>query len=221
MGNGESIMGLVKDLKEQVRTFVGEEINLARTEVSEKASSVRQHAVGLAIGGFLAYTGLIVFVVGLGALVAFAFQRLGLNGLLATFVGLAVVGLLVTGSGGLLVWTGIQAFKKASLTPKKALRTLQRLKGEPAPLPKESAAESKEPDHRTSTEIETSARIKGYEMTHTLEQLQSRMTFSNFKRQARAKVLTHPFRWGLAATAAGGLTITHLVRRRRLSRKAA
>jgi hypothetical protein len=79
MFDGSSVVELVKDLREQVKVFLREEVHLAKAEFSEKISHVVKDAINIAIGGFVAYAGLIVFLAGIGALLAFAFQRLELD----------------------------------------------------------------------------------------------------------------------------------------------
>src|SRR5437667_3349010 len=94
-----SIFGLIGDLKDETKTFVKEEIQLAKAEISEKISCMGRNAVSLAVGGFVAYAGLIIFLGGLGILLAFAFEKLGLDTALAGFIGFAIIGLVAAGVG--------------------------------------------------------------------------------------------------------------------------
>src|SRR5437764_14896315 len=107
MRNGSSIIGLVKELKQEVKRFVGEEIQLAKHEMSEKLSSFGGHSVSIAIGGFVAYAGAIVFLGGLGALLAYVFGRIGLELALASFAGVGLIGLLVVATGVVILMRGI------------------------------------------------------------------------------------------------------------------
>src|ERR1051326_8668638 len=102
MRNGNSVIGLVKEFKDQVKTFIREEIELAKTELLEKISCFSKNAIGVAIRGFVAYAGLIIFLGGLGVLLAFAFERLGWNAAVAEFAGLAIIGLVVMAVGAVL-----------------------------------------------------------------------------------------------------------------------
>src|SRR3954470_19227954 len=108
-GNGNSIVGLVKDLSQQAKTFFKEEVHLAKAELSEKISSVAKDSVNIAIGGFVAYAGLIIFLGALGVLLGFAFQRLGLDPLMAEFIGLGIVGFLIIAVGALMLLSGLKA----------------------------------------------------------------------------------------------------------------
>jgi len=75
MRNGSSLLGLVKELKDGVKIFIREEIQLAKTEMAEKISCFGGNSAAVGIGGFVAYAGLIILLAGLGAVLAFAFER--------------------------------------------------------------------------------------------------------------------------------------------------
>src|SRR5215471_5420719 len=98
-----STLGLVRTLTSDTKRLLRQEIELAKAEVSEKVSFFSRNAAAVAIGGFIAYAGLIVFLVGVGWLVGWAFQRAGVEPVLAGFLGLAIIGLLVGAVGGVLV----------------------------------------------------------------------------------------------------------------------
>jgi hypothetical protein len=183
MHNGSSILELVKDLRQQFKTFVREEIHLAKVELSEKVSRMGKDSVNIAIGGFVAYAGLIVFLGGLGMLIAFALQKLDLNPFLSAFIGLGA------------------ALKKESLTPERTIDTLQRVKGT------EHVAKPTEPkpkkDERSSEEIEKSVVKTESRMAETMEELGDRLTMTHLRHQANAHVHKHPYRWSLVAMGAG------------------
>ncbi len=50
MHDGNSVIGLVKDLSKQSKSFIREELRLAKTEISENVSSLGKDALGIAIG---------------------------------------------------------------------------------------------------------------------------------------------------------------------------
>lgn len=202
MVNGTSIVELVKDLNQQVKTFIREEMHLAKAELSEKISHAAKDAVNIAIGGFVAYAGLIVFLGALGVLLGFAFQRLGLDPLLAEFIGLGIVGLVIIAIGGIMLMAGLKALKKESLTPERTIETLQHIKGtEPVAQHHVHAKEHK--DERSSKEIEASVVRTEHQMAETLEELGDRLTMTHFRHQADAELRKHPYRWSLVAMGAG------------------
>ena len=61
---GNSILGLFKQLARESKIFVREEVQLAKTELSEKLSSKAKSGTKIVVGGFVAYAGLIVFLIG-------------------------------------------------------------------------------------------------------------------------------------------------------------
>jgi hypothetical protein len=211
MHNGSSIMVLIKELKQQAKTFIRDEIQLAKVEMSRKIGSYGASATSVAIGGFLAYAGLIVFLGGLGALLAYAFSRLGLDPLLAAFIGLAIIGLLVFVAGALMLLKGVQAVKKVSPKPERTIRTLQQLKGSGPATTAKPLPEMK--DDRPPEEIEAGIIATQARMADTMDALADRVTLSRARRRANAELRAHPYRWGLVAAGCGAAG-SYLVKRK-------
>src|SRR5436190_17352583 len=116
----ERFSDLIKDFKEEAKTLLKQEVDLAKTEVSEKIAHLRKNAVILAIGGCLAYAGLIVLLGALGMFLAMAGEAMGLSGTLALGAGLGVIAFLVIAAGGTMVGKAIAGFKEsASVAPEK------------------------------------------------------------------------------------------------------
>src|SRR5581483_1959739 len=111
---GTSFFGLFRDLKAEVKTLVQQELTLARTEIAEKISSYSRNAILLVVGGLIAYAGLVVFLGGLGLLLAFAFEKAGLSPTLARFVGLAAIGLVIVAIGAVLILKGVKTLSRLS-----------------------------------------------------------------------------------------------------------
>lgn len=202
MHDGSSIVGLVKDFSQQVKTFFKEEVHLAKAELSEKISSVAKDSVSIAIGGFVAYAGLIIFLGALGVLLGFVFQRLGLDPLMAEFIGLGIIGLLIIAVGVIMLLTGLKALKKESLAPQRTIETLQHIKGTEPAAKKEPAAREKK-DERSSKQIEVAVLQTEKHMAETLEELGDRLTMTHLRHQANEEVRKHPYRWSLVAMGAG------------------
>src|SRR3954464_11986471 len=95
MTNGTSLWGLVKEFVEDSKFLVKEEVQLAKTEVSEKVAMLAKNTVPIAIGGCVGYAGFIVLLIGLGLLGAYGLEQAGLPPILAGGIAVAVVGLLV------------------------------------------------------------------------------------------------------------------------------
>ena len=105
------------ELSREIRTLVHQEIQLARTELTEKASQLGK-GVGFVIGGGLvAYGGLLAII----AAVVLALNAMVLPAWAAALVG----GILVAGAGYLLVRSGLAALRPDQLTPHKTIDTLK------------------------------------------------------------------------------------------------
>lgn len=119
-----SIGQLLKELTQESSTLLKQEVDLAKTEMSEKASRVGTNLGEVAVGGAVAL---------LGAIGLLLFAIFGLTSLLSKFMspGIAVwlAPLIV---GGILAAVGYSMIKKAlatlkheSITPKRTTQSLQ------------------------------------------------------------------------------------------------
>ena len=194
-----SVIGLVGNLTGDVRTFIKQEINLAKTEISENISHMGRNAVSLAIGGFVAYAGLIVFLMGLGIVAAYGAQALGLeNPWLAGFVGLAAVGLLTAGIGGIFILKAVKSFSHTSLAPERTMQTLHDLRSH------ETNGESgQENDHPSSEEIQTRVEATEARMGDTLDELGERLSPHHINAVVKERVRSQPYRFGAVAMGLG------------------
>src|ERR1041384_3196935 len=123
-----SLVGLVSGLREDVHILIHKEIELAKTEVSEKLAAFKRNAVFLGIGGVIAYLGLIFLLLSLGFLVASGFESLGLSTGIALFLGFLAIAIVAIALGGILVGKALNAFSKQSMVPEKTLNTLKEIK---------------------------------------------------------------------------------------------
>ena len=209
-----SLLGLFRTLTSDTRTLIRQEIQLAKTELSEKASVLGRNAVKLAIGGFVAYAGLIVFLIGLGWLLAWAFEKAGLEPTLGGFLGLAIIGLVVITVGTLLLLKGVRTISKESLAPQRTLHTLQELKGTERFHPSEAPAHH---EHRPASSAEMQARVEATEnqMGETLDELGHRLSPQHINSQVKQSIQANPYRSGLIAMGAGLISGLYLFRRTR------
>lgn len=119
-----SIGQLLKELRDETTTLLRQEVDLAKTEMSEKASRLGTNLGSLAVGGGVAF---------LGALALLAAVVYGLTSLLNQFmsVGVAIwlapliVGLALATVGYSLVQKALATLRQESLTPRKTTQTLQ------------------------------------------------------------------------------------------------
>jgi len=112
-----SIGDLFGDLTRDMGTLVRKEVQLAKTEVTQSASKMGKDVASMAIGGAIAYAGLLVL---LAALVII----LGTIGV-PWWLSALLVGLIVTGVGVVLIMRGREALKQVNLAPKQTMQTIK------------------------------------------------------------------------------------------------
>ena len=111
-----SLGELFSELTQETTTLVRQEMNLAKAEMSQKASRVGKEVGFLAAGGAVAYAGLLAIIAGVIALVGLVIP-LWLSALL--------VGLVVAGVGYFLVRRGLDALKQEDFAPRETIETLK------------------------------------------------------------------------------------------------
>ena len=115
--NERSLGELFGDLARDMGTLVSQELALARTELTEKASQVGKDIAMLAVGGLVAYAGLLAIIAAVIVLVA----DLGVP----LWVSALVVGLVVAGIGYVLVRRGISALRSQDFAPRQTIEPLK------------------------------------------------------------------------------------------------
>ena len=115
--NERSLGELFGDLARDMGTLVSQELALARTELTDKASQVGKDIAMLAVGGLVAYAGLLAIIAAVIVLIADRGVPLWVSAL--------VVGLVVAGIGYLLVQRGISALRRQDLAPRQTIQSLK------------------------------------------------------------------------------------------------
>jgi hypothetical protein len=113
--NDRSLGELFGDLAGQTSTLVRSEIAIAKAEMIEAAKQAGRGAATIAIGGALAYAGLLAVVS--------AFVLLLAN-IMPVWVAALIVGLIVIGVGAMAISRGRAALSQAQLAPRQTLATL-------------------------------------------------------------------------------------------------
>ncbi len=109
---GELFAALARD----TTTLVRQEIDLARTELTQKISGLGKDVGQLGIGAAVAYAGFL-------ALIAAAVLALG--ELIPLWVSALIVGIVVLGAGYVLIQRARDGLKRADLTPRETIETLK------------------------------------------------------------------------------------------------
>jgi hypothetical protein len=117
-GRDERSLGeLFGDLSRETSTLVRQEVALARTELTQKATQAGKDVGFLAVGGAIAYAGLLAVI----AAVILLLVAIGLPAWLSALI----VGAVVAGAGYALVRRGLTALKHEDLAPRQTLDTLK------------------------------------------------------------------------------------------------
>lgn len=114
-----SIATLFSDLTQETTTLLRKEVELAKAEISEKVSQTQSGLTSFAIGGAIAYAGLLVLL---------AAAVYGLADLLDGNMGLSalIVGAVVAIIGYVLLWRGRRNLKAENLTLPRTAGSLRR-----------------------------------------------------------------------------------------------
>ena len=111
-----SLGELFSELAQDTSTLVRKEVQLAKTEMSQKASRVGKDVGFLAVGGAVAYAGLLAVLAGVIVL---------LGQVIPMWLSALLVGLVVAGVGYFLVRRGLEALKREDLAPRQTIETLK------------------------------------------------------------------------------------------------
>lgn len=105
------------ELSRETRTLIQQEVQLAKTELSEKATKMAKGAAMIVGGGLIAYGGLLAVL----AAIVLVLIEFGL----APWMGALLGGVVAAGTGYLLVRSGLAALKPQDLMPRKTIETLK------------------------------------------------------------------------------------------------
>ena len=111
-----SLGELFAELTQETSTLVRQEVNLAKTEMSQKASRAGRHVGALAAGGAVAYAGLLAILAGVIIL---------LDEVMHLWLSALLVGVVVALVGYFLVRRGLDALKREDLAPRETIETLK------------------------------------------------------------------------------------------------
>ncbi len=115
--NAELSLGaLFSDLSTDLSTLVRQEIELARTETTEKVSKAARSAGMLVAGGLIAYAGLIVVLIAIAIL---------LGAIMPYWLSSLIVGVIVLAIGAMMAVSGKNKLANLNVVPEKTVATLK------------------------------------------------------------------------------------------------
>jgi len=111
-----SLGELFAELTRETSTLVRKEVELAKTELTDKATRAGKNVGFLAVGGAVAYAGVLALIAGVILLLGQA---------VSLWVSALMVGVLVTAGGYFLVQKGLTALKHMDMVPHRTIETLK------------------------------------------------------------------------------------------------
>lgn len=115
--DNRSLGELFSALATDTSTLVRQEVELAKTEMTQKATRIGKDLGFLLAGGAVAYAGFLAIL----AAIAVGLGQLGVPWWLAALL----VGVVVAGIGGFLVMRGLTALRQESPVPERTVETLK------------------------------------------------------------------------------------------------
>jgi xanthine/uracil permease len=115
--DNRSLGDLLSDLSRETATLVHQEVALARSELTRNVARVGRHAAMIAVGGALAYAGVLALV----SAIVLALVRAGLTPWLAA----VIAGVVILVVGYALVQMGLSALRRDPVAPEATVETMK------------------------------------------------------------------------------------------------
>ena len=123
---GQSIPELLKSLRDESTTLIRQELALAKTEMSEKASRAGKDLASVGIGAGVALVGAFALVSTVALALAAIFNlALDLSWPNSLWLGWGIVGLVMTTIGVVMLKSGLSDLKRQSPVPEKTIESLK------------------------------------------------------------------------------------------------
>jgi hypothetical protein len=210
-----TLPNLLKEFGREAKSFIRQEIQLVKTEMTEKLSHFGGDAALLGIGAAAAYVGFIVILFALSLLATLGFQQLKLESSAAMAAGFGAIGVITITVGAVVLLVSLKTFSRANLAPERAIANLYKVRGEPVPIQHKPATGEQEHKPR-SHELEKNVMATEDRLGRTFEELERRLTFGGARRRLVEKARVHPYRYGMIALVAGFTASFLLVKRLRI-----
>jgi Putative Actinobacterial Holin-X, holin superfamily III len=203
-----AISDLIDDIRSELRLLLKEEVQLAKTEMSEKLSRLKRNLILVVAGAISAYTAVIFLLIGVATLIALGLQATGLSLLLSVGLGAIAVFVLVGAAGYILMAKGVAALDE-SLMPEKTLQTLG------MEVKHDSEVVSKDPhsSDELQRQVERRQELVGQDLDNLKVRLMPKRLFRVFLAE---QIKEHPFR--LISIAAAATVASFQITRRLLKK---
>jgi uncharacterized protein YacL len=119
-----SIGQLLKELTHETSTLLRQEVDLAKTEMSEKAARVGTNLGSVAVGGAVAFLGAIALLLAAVYLLMSLLNNF-MSPEVASWVAPLIVGGILAAVGYSMIKKALETLKRESITPQRTTQSLQ------------------------------------------------------------------------------------------------
>jgi hypothetical protein len=120
-----SIGELIRGLATETRELLQGEVRLAKAEMSQKLGKYVRNGASVAIGGAVAFAGVITLCLASSAGLYVGLMAAGLDASVSLWLAPLIVGIVVGVIGYALIQKGISTIKHESITPEKTTQSLR------------------------------------------------------------------------------------------------
>ena len=115
--NDEPSLGdLFSSLTGDLSTLIRQEVDLARTETTEKLTRATSSVVSMVAGGLIAYAGLIALIIAV---------IVGLSRFMPLWLSALIVGIIVIAIGAIMISSGRSSLANMSVVPEKTVESMK------------------------------------------------------------------------------------------------
>lgn len=210
---GQRFFSLLGSLREHVNDLFRKEFNLLKTEMAEKLACLGSQGIYVIAGSLVAYSGVVLILIGGCALIAFAIQNAGIGTLMA--LGIAFLGLgAVAGAGGyFFLKSALSRIGNTTYSPRATIDTVREMRDPKLMHARERLKTESESESPKTKSARTAAEQKIEQVQTELAEARSRMTPRYLWASARTAIVRRP---RLSASVGAGLmTVGYLFLRRR------
>jgi len=125
MKEEKSLGQLLKDLTAETTTLLKQEVDLAKTEMGEKASRVGTNVGSVAVGGAILFAGALALLFAAVNALAEILDRLGVPVTVSPWLSPLILGVGLALVGYSFVKKALTTLKQESVTPKRTTQSLQ------------------------------------------------------------------------------------------------
>ena len=122
---GQRSLGeLIKELRDETLNLLRQEVSLVKTEMTEKVDKMAANVASIALGGMVAYAGILFVLFSLATGLGLFLSQIGLE-MHAAWLAPLIVGSVVALIGYTMVQKGLNTLKNIPAVPEKAADSLQ------------------------------------------------------------------------------------------------